>query len=81
MTQNKILHCKYFEHVLMMCIISRWNLYSRFYKMHNILYIYITLDIKDCDDSASEYSRSQKTGIYNNFTKRLTDNSIVIIRC
>ena len=49
--------------------------------MHNILYNYITLKIKGCDNSASEDSRSKKTGIYNNFTKRLIDNSFEIIRC
>jgi len=65
----------------MLCIIFRLNLYSRFDKMHNILYTYITLKIKGCDNSASEDSRSQKTEIYNNFTKRLINNSFEIIRC
>jgi hypothetical protein len=49
--------------------------------MHNSLYNYITLKIEGCDNSASEDSRSQKNGIYNNFTKRLTDNEFEIIRC
>jgi len=37
MTQNTIFHCKYFKHVLMLCITCRWNLYNWLYKMHNIL--------------------------------------------
>jgi len=49
--------------------------------MHNILYNYVTLKIEGCDNSASEDSRSQKTGTYNNFTMRLIDKSIEIIRC
>jgi hypothetical protein len=65
----------------MLCIISRWNLYIRFYKMQSILYNSITLKIEDSENSASEDSRSQKTWIYNNFTKRLIGNSLEIIGC
>jgi hypothetical protein len=49
--------------------------------MHNILYNYITLKIEGSDNSANEDSRSQKSGIYNKFTNRLTNNSFEIIRC
>jgi len=49
--------------------------------MHNILCNSNTLKIEDSEKSASEDSRSQETGIYNNFTKRLIDNSFEIIRC
>jgi hypothetical protein len=49
--------------------------------MHSILYNDIIPKIEVSDNSAKEVSRSQKTGIYNRFTKRLNDNSFEVIRC